>query len=373
MRVMMNKIGPLAVVAAVLIGVSVYVLGDHKGKPAPSAASPPVVDTERPRRADLAHKVDSNATIEAYETADLFPKVSGYLSTVSVDIGDHVKAGQLMALIVVPELEKEYAEDKAQLQAKQANLELQKLTLKRQEELFAGHGITEQAFDEIKAKMAIAGADADLATATVARVKTMLDYTRIVAPFDGVVARRLVNRGDFVQTATAARTNPLFTVQQISTVRVFCEVPESDVSRLKIDDAATVRPYGMPDKAFAGKISRFAYKLDAETRNMRTEVDLSNPNEVLYPGMYAQVTLETERRPNVLALSMSAVVTEGENSFVNLVQEGHIKHQPVKTGIADGGVVEIIEGIAENAQVVTLAKTAPPAGTAVRTAVHNAS
>jgi len=356
--------------AAAVIGTGLYVRGTHRQPLAQSVAAP-TVDTVHPRRVDLVHKIDSNATIEAYETADLYPKVSGYLSTVSVDIGDHVKSGQLLAVIVIPELEKEFAEDQAQLEAKRANLALQKTTLKRQEELFNGHGITEQAFDDIRAKTAIAAADADVAIATVERVKTMLGYTRIVAPFDGVVARRLVNRGDFVQAATAARTSPLFTVQQISTIRVFCEVPEGDVSQLKIGDAAAVNPYGMVGQEFMGKIARFAYKLDVETRTMRTEVDLPNPKEALYPGMYARVSLETDRHPNALALPASSIVTDGGGSFVNLVRDHHIEHQRVKTGMTDAGLVEITEGLPDDAQVVATGRSAPPAGTEVQPVIHN--
>jgi multidrug efflux pump subunit AcrA (membrane-fusion protein) len=119
----------------------------------------PIVETVHPHRVDLIHRLDSNATIEAYETADLYPKVSGYLSEVKVDIGDHVKSGQLLAVISIPELEKELAEDKAQLEAKQADLALQQLTLKRQETLFRAKGITEQALDEIRSKTAIAAAE----------------------------------------------------------------------------------------------------------------------------------------------------------------------------------------------------------------------
>jgi RND family efflux transporter MFP subunit len=356
--------------AAALVGGGLYLRSPHRPKLAQNV-TPPTVETVHPRRVDLVSKVDSNATIEAFETADLYPKVSGYLSTVSVDIGDHVKSGQLLAVIVIPELEKEFAEDKAQLEAKRANLALQKTTLRRQEDLFNGHGITEQAFDEIRAKTAIAAADADVATATVARVQTMLSYTRILAPFDGVVARRLVNRGDFVQAATAARTSPLFTVQQISTIRVFCEVPESDVSQLKIGDAAAVKPYGMVGKEFTGKIARFAYKLDIETRTMRTEVDLSNPQEVLYPGMYAQVSLETERHPNALALPASSIVADGEGSFVNLIRDHHVQHQRVKTGMTDAGLIEILEGLPEDAEVVKSGKSAPPAGAEVYAVIQD--
>ncbi len=371
MPFMMSKRVSIAVtVAAVLIGGGVYLRGTHQPTLVQSA-TPPTVETVHPRRADLVHKLDSNATIEAYETADLFPKVSGYLSAVSADIGDHVKSGQLLAVIAIPELEKEFAEDKAQLEAKRANLALQRTTLKRQEELFNGQGITEQAFDDIRGKTAIAAAEADVATATVERVRTMLGYTRIVAPFDGVVARRLVNRGDFVQAATAARTSPLFTVQQISTIRVFCEVPESDVSQLKLGDVAVVKPYGMFGRVFTGKIARFAYKLDVETRTMRTEVDLPNPKEVLYPGMYAQVSLETDRHPNALVIPASSIVADGGGSFVNLVRDHRVQHQAVKTGMTDGGLVEILDGVADEAEVVMTGKSAPPAGTEVHAVIHD--
>jgi RND family efflux transporter MFP subunit len=112
--------------------------------------------------------------------------------------------------------------------------------------------------------------------------------------------------------------------------------------------------------------------VDAETRNMRTEVDLPNPNEVLYPGMYAQVSLETDRHPHALTLPASAIVSDAGGAFVNVVQDSHVKRQPVKTGMTEGGLVEIIDGLADDAQVVTTGKSAPPAGTAVQAVLHDA-
>ena len=115
------------------------------------------------------------------------------------------------------------------------------------------------------------------------KIKTLLAYKQIVAPFDGVVARRLVNRGDLVQVATTAtRTTPtagsLFTVQRIDTIRVFCDVPENDVPHVHIGDPAIVKPSGFDGEPFFGKVTRFSRRLDPETRNMRTEIDLSNPD-----------------------------------------------------------------------------------------------
>src|SRR5207253_9873253 len=124
-----------------------------------------------------------------------------------------------------------------------------------------------------KANRALAAHQIDLAAATVEKTKTLLAYSQIVAPFDGVVARRLVNRGDLVQAPTATRTTPLFTVERIDTIRVFCDVPEDDVPHLHIGDPAIVKPSGFDGKPFIGKVTRFSLRLDPETRNMRTEID----------------------------------------------------------------------------------------------------
>src|SRR6266853_5555974 len=186
------------------------------------ADSPPRVEVVRPRHVTVAQRLQTNATLEAFEEADLFAKVSGYLSDVRVDIGDHVKAGQVLAVIDVPEMEQELAEAEAQIESKRSSLEsasrqldrykanitLQNALLRRREELgAAGHFISDRTLDEVRAAAEIAKADlsvgeatrdlaaaqVDMATATVEHTKALLVYTKIVAPFDGVVARRLVN------------------------------------------------------------------------------------------------------------------------------------------------------------------------------------
>src|ERR1700748_1792349 len=251
------------VVVVVALGAGGIVAERHlAASPTPvnsmKANSPPRVEVVRPRRVTVAQRLQTNATLAAFEETDLFAKVSGYLSDVRVDIGDHVKRGQVLAVISVPELENELAEDKAQLDSKRrsletaqrqvdhnkANVTLQDLTLKRQEVLFKGRDIADQTLDEARAhadidkadvgvaeaNRAFAAAQVNLAAATVERIKTLLAYPQIVAPFDGVVARRLVNRGDLVQAATSTRTTPLFMVQRIDTIRVFCDVPENCVA-----------------------------------------------------------------------------------------------------------------------------------------------
>ena len=362
------------------------------------ADSRPRVEVVHPRRVTVAQRLQTNATLEAFEEADLFAKVSGYLSDVRVDIGDHVKAGQVLAVIDVPEMQQELAEAKAQLESKQSSLEsarrqldhftanitLQSALLRRREELgAAGHFISDRTLDEVRANVEIAKADlgvaeanralaaaqVDVAAATVEKIKALLAYTQIVAPFDGVVARRQVNRGDLVQAATATRTTPsagsLFTVQRIDTIRVFCDVPENDVPHLHIGDPAIVEPAGFDGKPFTGRVTRFSLRLDPETRNMRTEIDLSNPDERLYPGMYAKVSLEMNRRPDVLTVPDAAVGSDGDGNFVYTITDNRITRLVIKSGLTDNGRTEVTAGLSEETPVVATVKGVPPPGTAV--------
>jgi RND family efflux transporter MFP subunit len=382
-----------------LVGVSVLgIVAERYLAASPSKATKvdtrPGVEVEHPRRVTVVQRLQTNATLEAFEETDLFAKVSGYLSDVRVDIGDHVKAGQVLAVISVPEMENELAQDKAQLDSKQrsletaqrqvdrskANLMLQDVTLKRQEALFKARDIANQTLDETRANAEIAKADLGvaqansalaaaqirLAAATVEKIKTLIEYEQIVAPFDGVVARRLVNRGDLVQAATATRTTPLFTVERIDTIRVFCDVPENDVPHLHVGDPAIVKPYGFEGKPFVGTVTRFSLRLDPETRHMRTEIDLPNPEERLYPGMYAEVSLEMNRRPDALTVPAAAVASDDIGNFVYTIADNRITRIAIKVGLTDNGRTEVTGGLSKEMPVVTTFRGAPAPGTAVR-------
>jgi RND family efflux transporter MFP subunit len=393
-------------VLAVVIGVGAAgIVADRHLAASPSpvnstrAESPPRVEVVRPRRATVAQRLQTNATLEAFEETDLFANVSGYLSDVRVDIGDHVKAGQVLAVIDVPELKQQLAEAEAQLESKKSSLEsvrsqvdhakanlfLQTALAKDRDQLGEGRNfISSQTLDQVHANADIARADLgaaeanralaaneiDVAAATVEKIKALLTYTQIVAPFDGVVARRQVNRGDLVQAATATRTTPsagsLFTVQRIDTIRVFCDVPENDVPHLQVGDTAIVRPSGFDGKPFVGKVTRFSLRLDPETRNMRTEIDLPNPEERLYPGTYAEVSLEMNRRLDALTVPTAAVGSDGDGNFVDTIIDNRITRLAVMTGLTDSGRIEVTSGLSEETVVVTSTKGAPPP----RTVVH---
>src|ERR1700733_12975514 len=346
-------------VLVVLVGVSaVGIVAEWFLAASPSRSAKvdtrPRVEIEHPRRVTVVQRLQTNATLAAFEETDLFAKVSGYLSDVRVDIGDHVKAGQVLAVIDVPEMKQELAEANAQLESKKSSLEsarrqldhnkadvaLQNALAKDREQLGEGRQfISDRTLDQVHANADIAKADlgvaeanrdtaappVDVAAATVEKVKTLLAYTQIVAPFDGVVARRQVNRGDLVQAATATRTTPsagsLFTVQRIDTIRVFCDVPENDVPHLHVGDPAIVKPSGFDGNRFGGRGTRFSLRPDPETRDLRPEIDLPNPEERLYPGTYAEVSLEMNRHADALTVPTAAVGSDGDGNFVYTVAD----------------------------------------------------
>jgi multidrug efflux pump subunit AcrA (membrane-fusion protein) len=301
-----------AVPAALLIGAGAPTTGSAAGNGGTTAMHAES-GMEQPA-------VTASATVQAFFVTDLYAKDSGYVSRVSADIGDHVNEGQVLAVIDDPETQAQYEKVLAGVQQAKAALDvarrqyiglqadrtLQLLTLRRQKELFAGKAATPQALDEANAKeqaaeantetgqanIALAQANLQAAEAESQRLQALLQYTRIVAPFTGVVTRRLVNPGDLVQAATGTRTSPLFTVQQLDPVRVFADVPEASVADFRPGRTATVTLYDAPGQVTHGVITRIANALDPATRTMRIEIDLPNHDGRLLPGMYAQVTLE---------------------------------------------------------------------------------
>src|SRR4029077_1716215 len=145
-----------------------------------------------------------------------------------------------------------------------------------------------------------------------------------------------------------------------------CDVPENDVPLVHIGDPATVKPFGFDGNPFAGRVTRFSLRLDPETRNMRTEIDLANPEERLYPGMYAEVSLEMNRRPDALTVPAAAVGSDSVGNFVYTITDNRISRLAINIGLTDSGRTGVTGGLSQETQVVTSFWGAPPPGTAVR-------
>src|SRR5258708_5994342 len=166
--------------------------------------------------------------------------------------------------------------------------------------------------------------------------------------------------------STTRSAGSLFTLQRMDTVRVCCDVPEDEVPQLSVGDPAIVRPSGFDGKPFIGKVTRFSLRLDPETRNMRTEIDLPNPKEQLYPGTYAKVLLEMNRRPDALTIPTAAVGSNGDGNFVYTITDNRITRLSVNTGLTDNCRIEVTAGLSEETPVVASTKGVPPLTTVVQ-------
>ena len=184
-----------------------------------------------------------------------------------------------------------------------------------------------------------------------ARVKALVDYTKIRAPYAGVVTERNVNRGDFVQPATAMSAKPLLTVARADVVRIFVAVPEMDSPRVEAGNSGYVNVQALPDRSFDGRVTRTSWALGAN-RTLNTELDLPNPLAVLRPGMYATAHIVLEERPHALSLPRSAIVREGKQAFCWVIERGEAQRTPVALGLQVGDDVEVTSGLRGDEPVI---------------------
>ena len=341
---------PLGGVAALLFLFAPGFAGCKPGQSteAPKPAEAPVsVTLVRPKTGDIIRRISLPANVAANQQATLYSKVAGYLKTITVDKGDEVKPGQLLAEIEVPELMADLARYKAE--AEIADLDYTRASEARQK---SPDLVVQQSVDAARAK-------ALMAKANLERAETLLGFCRIAAPFSGVITRRAVDPGAFVPAATsgsAAQTAVIVTLMDFDKVRVQVAVPENEVPLIQKGLPAKVLVEELPGREFAGSITRFSQALDDATKTMLVEIDLENPKRELRPGMFAIANLGVEKHAAALLIPVEAAVVEKSGTFVFTVGDGRARKQPVKTGFNDGTSLEILEGLSPDQPVILVGK-----------------
>ncbi|MCZ6673607.1 MAG: efflux RND transporter periplasmic adaptor subunit [Verrucomicrobia bacterium] len=325
------------------------------------------VQTVKPELRDLVRETTQPATVQAFYSADIGVKVTGYVESVPVDIGDRVKKGQVLAIIAAPEMDEQRNALKAEerefetgVQAAEANLTAVESETSRIQDLVRKGSVTNKAGDEarnrlVAAQAEVAAAKARLGTATarLAEIDALIAYATIIAPFDGILTFRAVDPGDLVHAAGGSKgSDTLLRVAQVNKLRVVTHVPERDAVWLDVGDAVELEFDAFPGKVFTGKIARKAGALNGSTQRMRAEVDLDNSDGQLLPGLYGRAKISLEKRPGALVLPAGAVRFGQGPSHVYVVSGSTVKHQQVTIGLDHGDWVEILSGLSGNEQVV---------------------
>ena len=321
---------------AILCGLAALCgCGPSVSEAPPKPAAPLAVQTIMPKRGEIARSITlPSFRIAAYQEATLYAKVSGYLKTLTVDKGDSVKEGQLLAEIEVPELLADEVQYQAEAALSRTNYERLAEARQRSPDL-----VVPQAVDDLRGQW-------EVAQAKLQRNQTLLQYARITAPFAGVITARFADPGAFIPAATAGSTPQsaaLVTLMNYRRVRVQVYVPEAEVPLIKNGLPAQVTVEELPGRPFAGTVTRFAHALDQATKTMLTEIELPNPSGDLRPGAYASVRLEVERKADALLVPVQALLVEKAGSFLFTVVEGKAKKNPVQTGFNDGVNVAVTD------------------------------
>lgn len=310
----------------------------------------------RPQRGEIIRYVTLPGSIKANQQATLYAKIAGYLKSLGVDKGDAVKAGQAIAEIEVPELLADIAKAKAEVEVAEVEYKRVSEAQKKAPDL-----VMPQTVDDALGKLKVAKASLE-------HDQTLLGFSKITAPFDGIVTARYVDPGAFIPAATggsAAQTAAVVTVMDFNTVRVQVAVPELEASLVRARQPVKLTVEGLPGKTFEGTVSRLAYALDDATKTMLVEADLPNPIRELRPGMYAMVKLGVEKHTDALLIPVEALVMEKINAFAFIAADGKAKKAPIKIGFNDGAKVEVLDGLAADAAVILVGKTTLTDGQAV--------
>lgn len=320
------------------------------------------------------------ATTSAFASANIFARASGYIAEREVDIGDHVKQGQLLAEIVAPELDHQIAQAEATLaqlrwaltQA-EANRELAKVTWDRDRPLVDKGWVTAQqgTIDEqtLKAQEAAVSVAQSNVTAEQAQLQVLQQqkaYQRVVAPFDGVITQRNIDVGSLVQ-ADATSGTFMFTLQQGNVIRTQLFVPQDAAFGLKPGIDAVVHVPEIPDRAFPGKVTRIADALQPGTRTLLTEVDIPNPDSALSSGIYCTVDLHIPRKTPSFRISADAVIFNQGGVQVAVVESGVVHLRKIGIVRDLGREVEVNSGIKRGDQVILNPRVDLAEGSRVRT------
>jgi RND family efflux transporter MFP subunit len=299
------------------------------------------------------HNLSLPAGIRAFQEATLYARTNGYLKRWHVDIGDRVRAGQVLAEIEAPEADRELEEARAKVAQVSASLELARSTAERYRAAIKEEAASPQEVDEKVGAYEARKADVNAAKAHVQRLEQMRMYQRVVAPFAGTITARNVEVGSLIQAGSGSASGWLFKLAQTDTMRVQVSVPQNHSSLVKPGMGAELFVHELGSTAFAAKVARSAGAFDPATRTILVELNVPNADGKLIPGMYGQVKFQLVNASPNLVIPVTALIVGGEGLRVAVLDDSDAVHYKSVKVVRDlGKEVEIAEGLDEKERVI---------------------
>jgi RND family efflux transporter MFP subunit len=289
-------------------------------------------------------------TTQAFQDAAIYARTNGYLRKWYVDIGAHVQAGQLLADIDTPEVDRQLEQARADLATAEANARLAQTTAERYRDLMATDSVSKQDFDNANGNLESRQTSVLSAKANASRLEQLHAFGKIEAPFGGVITARNVDTGALVDSG--ANAHELFHLAAIDRLRVFVNVPQIYSRVARPGMTATLSLAEFPGRSFEGKLTRTSESIDVASRTLLTEIDVENKSGELLPGAYAEVHFKLPAGASTFRLPVNAVIFGGEGVQVAAVKNGHVVLMPVTIGRDYGNSVEIVTGLTGDEQLV---------------------
>jgi RND family efflux transporter MFP subunit len=347
----------LAVLAGVLVlifGIRSRVRAETTLRAVTDQLAVPSVSVVAPRHTAPATEIILPGNMQPFISSPIYARTDGYLKKWYFDIGAHVKAGELLAVIQTPEVDERLAQARSTLNTAQANLELAQITRDRYQSLLKKHAVAQQDVDNAVGTYTANNAIVEADMANVRHYEALVSFEKVYAPFDGVITARNTDIGDLINSGsnTAPRTD-LFDIAQTRTLRVYVNVPEEYSQGIKPGlTVAEVALAEFPDKRFPGKLVRTSESINATTRTLLVEADLDNPGGDLLSGSYAEVHLKIPAQNSTYLLPVSALIFRSEKLQVGVVRNGKVAVTDVTPGHDFGDQIEIVAGLNVDDQVV---------------------
>ncbi len=352
----------IVAIAAIIViaGIAMRTSDAARLRERADAQAVPTVVVVAPGNAGPAATLDLPGRLEAYSRAPIYARVSGYLKSWKVDIGTPVKAGQLLAEIETPDLDQQLLQAKADLASAQANAALAATTAKRWQSLFASDSVSRQEAEEKSGDYATKQAMVNAAQANVDRIAAMKNFTRIVAPFDGIVTARSTDVGALINAGSGAGPE-LFVVSDTKKLRVYVNVPQNYVSIIKRGTKARISVPEHPGKFYTATVESSSQAVNTASGSMLIQLGVDNAKGELLPGGFASVSLELPRDTGAFNIPPTALIFDKAGLRVATVgADSKVILKPVTIARDLGKVIELASGIAADDRVIE----SPPDGIA---------
>jgi RND family efflux transporter MFP subunit len=311
----------------------------------------PTVALAKLARGNATQSLTLPGTIQAFNKASIYARVSGYLKSWHQDIGARVKVGQVLATIDTPDLDQQYAQAKADLATATANASLAAVTAGRWTSLVKSQWVSRQSADDKAGAAAATKATMDSATANLKRLEAMESFKNIVAPFDGVVTARKTDIGALINAGNAGQE--LFEVSDLHKVRIYVQVPQAFTAQIHPGLTATFDMPQYPGHAFTATVVTMSNALDLNSRSMLVELQADNTDGKFFAGAYCQVHFQLPGDPNTLRVPATALVPVNQGAQVAVLGgDNKVVLKPVQLGRDFGDSVEVTAGLSPSDRVI---------------------